>query len=66
MKGMSGIEMHAQLITQGFAIPTIFITGYPDARDEAVALANGAIAYLEKPVGTNVILSGIQHAIGKP
>jgi FixJ family two-component response regulator len=66
MKGMSGIEMHTELISQGYALPTIFITGYPNAQDEATALANGAIAYLEKPVGSNVILSSIQQAIGKP
>jgi FixJ family two-component response regulator len=66
MKGMSGIEMHTELISQGYSPPTIFITGYPSAQDEAMALANGAIAYLEKPVGSNVILSSIQKAIGKP
>lgn len=66
MKGMSGIEMHARLISQGYSLPTIFITGYPNAQDEAAALANGAIAYLEKPVGSNVILSSIQRAFGKP
>lgn len=66
MKGMSGIEMHARLVSQGYAPPTIFITGYPNPEDEAAALANGAIAYLEKPVGSNVILSSIQRALGSP
>lgn len=66
MPGMSGIEMHAQLAAGGIAPPTIFITGYPNAQDEAVALANGAIAYLEKPLDSNVILARIQQAVGKP
>jgi FixJ family two-component response regulator len=66
MPGMSGIEMHAQLASEGIAPPTIFITGYPNVQDEAVALANGAIAYLEKPLDSNVILARIRHAVGKP
>jgi FixJ family two-component response regulator len=65
MKGMSGIEMHAKLIVQGYSLPTIFITAYPNPQDEATALANGAIAYLEKPVGSNAILASIQQAMGK-
>lgn len=65
MKGMSGIEMHAKLIAQGYSLPTIFITAYPNPQDEATALANGAIAYLEKPVGSNAILASIQQAMGK-
>lgn len=66
MPGMSGIEMHAQLASRGIAPPTIFITGYPNVQDEAVALANGAIAYLEKPLDSNVILARIRQAVGKP
>jgi FixJ family two-component response regulator len=66
MKGTSGIEMHAKLLSQGYAPPTIFITGYPNPQHEATALANGALAYLEKPVRSAVIMSSIQKAIGKP
>jgi FixJ family two-component response regulator len=66
MPGMSGIEMHAQLATSGIAPPTIFITAYPNAYDEAVALANGAIAYLEKPLDSGMFLAKIQQAVCKP
>jgi len=65
MPGMSGLEMHAQLRSQGNAPPTIFITAYPTAQDESVALANGALAYLEKPVDSSVILEKVREAIGK-
>jgi len=64
MPGMSGIEMHAKLLTQGYAPPTIFITAYPTTWDESVALANGALAYLEKPVDSSVILEKVREAIG--
>ena len=65
MPAMSGLEMHAQLRKQGHAPPTIFITAYPTAQDESVALANGALAYLEKPVDSSVILEKVREAIGK-
>lgn len=65
MPGMSGLEMHTQLRKQGYAPPTIFITAYPTSQDESVALANGAIAYLEKPVDSSVMLERIRQAIGK-
>jgi FixJ family two-component response regulator len=63
MSGMTGIEMHALLISQGRAPPTIFITGFPNPHDEAVVLANGAHAYLEKPVESHVILALVRKAI---
>jgi FixJ family two-component response regulator len=66
MPGMSGIAMHAQLISMGCAPPTIFITGYPSTHDETTALTNGALAYLPKPVDSNVILALVQQVIGKP
>ena len=31
MPGMSGLELHKQLVAMGFHIPTIFITAYPEA-----------------------------------
>jgi FixJ family two-component response regulator len=66
MPGMSGIDMHAHLLATGYAPPTIFITGYPSAPDEALTLANGALAYLPKPVDSNVILAIVQKVIGTP
>jgi CheY-like chemotaxis protein len=66
MSGMSGIEMHTLLISRGHAPPTIFITGYPNAQDESVVLSNGALAYLEKPVESKIILEWVQKLIGGP
>ena len=44
--------------------PSGFITAYPTTWDESVALANGALAYLEKPVDSSVILEKVREAIG--
>jgi FixJ family two-component response regulator len=64
MPGMSGIEMHAKLISQGCAPPIIFITAYPCAQDESTALANGALAYLEKPVDSILINELLSAVLG--
>lgn len=66
MPSMSGIEMHAHIVSQGYAPPTIFITGYPNPQDEAIVRANGAIAYLEKPVESAVILERVRQIMGEP
>jgi len=66
MPGMSGIEMHAKLLSLGYAPPTIFITAYPTVWDESVAFANGALAYLEKPVDSSIIIDKVPEAIGTP
>lgn len=66
MPSMSGIDMHTHLIAQGYAPPTIFITGFPNPRDEAFVLANGALAYLEKPVDSAIIMAKIREVMGKP
>ncbi|WP_233272772.1 response regulator transcription factor [Paraburkholderia acidisoli] len=66
MPGMSGIEMHARLLARGYVPPTIFITAYPTASDEATALANGALAYFEKPVDSALILEKVRQALGLP
>ena len=50
MPGMTGIELHGQLIKLGYAIPTILITAYPDEAVRDWALKDGAICYLSKPV----------------
>lgn len=65
MPGMSGIEMHASLLANGYAPPTIFLTGYPTATDEAVALANGALAYLPKPTDFDIVVWNVQCALDK-
>jgi FixJ family two-component response regulator len=66
MPGMSGIEMHAKLLMQGCAPPTLFITAFPTSRDEAIALANGALAYLEKPVDSDLLVETVRQAMGRP
>ena len=63
MPGMTGIELHGQLIKLGYAIPTILITAYPDEAVRDRALKDGAICYLSKPVDDAKLESCLRTAL---
>jgi FixJ family two-component response regulator len=50
MPGMTGPELHKHLADAGYAIPTIFMTAYPDEAARDRALSEGAFCYLSKPI----------------
>jgi FixJ family two-component response regulator len=50
MPGMTGVELHKNLIDAGYEIPTILVTAYPDEVVRNRALKNGVVCYLSKPV----------------
>ena len=50
MPGMTGVELHGQLIKSGYTIPTILVTVYPDEVVRRRALKDGVVCYLSKPV----------------
>ncbi|MNO93808.1 Response regulator protein TmoT [compost metagenome] len=64
MPGMSGVEMHEQLVAMGFQIPTIFITGYLGMAPSLSADAPTLVACLQKPFDANRLLSCIETAVG--
>src|ERR1700692_3262893 len=49
MPGMSGVELQAHLLTQGYRVPFIFFTAFPDERIRGQALGAGAFWHLPKP-----------------
>ena len=48
MPGLSGLDLQDRLIAQGYRIPMIFLTGYPDENVRTRALKAGALAFLSK------------------
>ena len=50
MPKMTGVELQDHLSDNGFDIPIIFITAYPDETIKARALNAGAICFLHKPL----------------
>ena len=63
MPGMSGVELQAHLLTQGYRVPFIFFTAFPDERIRAQALRAGAICYLTKPFDGDSLIEGLQAAL---
>jgi len=50
MPGMTGPELYRHLVKEGYAIPTILVTAYPDDTVRTLALNDGVLCYLSKPV----------------
>ncbi|MGV7212927.1 response regulator transcription factor [Bradyrhizobium sp. UFLA05-112] len=50
MPGMTGVELHRNLVDAGYAIPTILLTAFPDEVIRDRALRNGVVCFLSKPV----------------
>lgn len=63
MPGMSGVAMYDRILALGYAPPTIFITAFPTADLKAKALANGALAVLDKPVDVDAIAHWLSVAL---
>jgi FixJ family two-component response regulator len=65
MPGMSGFELHDRLVAAGHAIPTIFLTAFPDAKGSDRAAKAGAVAYLSKPCTRDALLARIHSALAR-
>jgi FixJ family two-component response regulator len=63
MPGMTGIELHQQLVTSGHTIPVILITAYPDDNVRARASAAGVICYLSKTFDDDALLGFVRTAL---
>ena len=62
MPGLSGVELYRHLSSNGFAAPTIFVTGQPDEATREQVLAAGAVAFLSKPFGKQTLLDCLRAA----
>ena len=62
MPGMSGVELQDLLRGQGYRVPFIFFTAFPDEKIRARALAAGAICYLTKPFDGDSLVRCLQAA----
>jgi FixJ family two-component response regulator len=62
MPGMSGVKLQDHLRAQGYGVPFIFFTAFPDEKVRAQALAAGAICYLTKPFHGDGLIQCLQAA----
>jgi FixJ family two-component response regulator len=65
LPGMSGVEMHRQLLDTGNQIPVIFVTAHGDASLRDLVMKAGASGFLNKPVRSDVLLREINAALGR-
>ena len=62
---LNGLELQKRIAVDRTDMPIIFISGYGDVPMTVQAMKAGAIEFLTKPLGGDVLLSAIQHAIEK-
>jgi FixJ family two-component response regulator len=62
MPGMSGVQLQDYLRAQGYRVPFIFFTAFPDEKIRAEALAAGAVCYLTKPFDADSLIQCLQVA----
>lgn len=63
LPGMSGFELHAELIGRGDVLPVIFITGHADVAMGVRAIKSGAVEFLCKPFREQELLDAVSKAI---
>jgi FixJ family two-component response regulator len=63
MPVMTGVELYRHLIGAGYAIPTILVTAYPDDDVRALALNDGIVCYLRKPIDEKDLIRCLRAAL---
>jgi FixJ family two-component response regulator len=60
---LNGLDLQKHVAAERIDIPIIFITGYGDVPMTVRAMKAGAVEFLIKPFGDEVLLSALRHAI---
>jgi FixJ family two-component response regulator len=64
LPGLSGLELHHQLLAGGSCLPTIFITGHASTALEEESGKGGVIAVFQKPFRPQALIEAIRTALG--
>lgn len=62
---LNGLDLQSRVASDRSDMPIIFITGYGDVPMTVRAMKAGAVEFLEKPFGDEVLLSAIRQALGR-
>jgi len=60
---LNGLDLQKRIAVDRIDMPIIFITGYGDVPMTVQAMKAGAVEFLTKPFGNDVLLSAIRNAI---
>ena len=64
LPGMSGPDLHKELLRRGRLLPVVFITAQGDRSLPSRLVAAGAVACLLKPFSDTALLEAVQAACG--
>jgi FixJ family two-component response regulator len=65
MPAMSGLDLLTHMRAQGYAVPFIFITAFPEESVRARAMKAGAIGFLAKPFAGTALISCVEAAVNR-
>ena len=63
LPGLSGFELHQQLIESGTRVPVIFMSAQNEGEFRERATRSGALAFLPKPFAGTNLLEGVTKAL---
>ncbi len=64
MPGLSGLETLRRVRQDFPTLPVLLVTAYADIRDAVVAMRDGALNYLAKPIDLDELLATVRQATG--
>jgi FixJ family two-component response regulator len=62
MPGMSGPELHRELVTRGYSIPTIFMSARPEFASQP-DMRQASVEFLLKPFSETVLLGALEKTL---
>ncbi len=65
MPGLSGVELHAELLRLGRTLPVIYISGESTVAQSIQAMKLGAMEFLVKPFGREELLRAVATSLEK-
>jgi FixJ family two-component response regulator len=66
LPGLSGFQLHEQLVNRGIDMPVVFITGQDQPLDREKARQAGAAAYLTKPFPAAQLITALHKHLPPP
>ena len=65
LPGINGLDFQGRLVSAGFQIPIIFITGHGDIPMTVKAMKSGAVEFLTKPIRGQDLVDAVQQALAR-
>jgi FixJ family two-component response regulator len=65
MPAMNGLDLLTHLRAQGYAVPFVFITAFPEEDARARAMKAGAICFLAKPFAGHALINCVEAALNR-